>query len=148
MSRIGGTRILVAVLALLAYASIPATEATAKKKSRIVQSQARWVAFDTAEATVTVKIVKAGKIADKQQKKQVRKGKEVVFDVKPEGSVLTRTTVAINGMKADLAEIEVGRSVRIYWVSDESKPHGRFARKIDVVFTRKELEERYGVQDE
>ena len=148
MIRIPAAPVLVAVFALMLAPIILTPEASAQTKSRIVQSQARWVAFDPAEKTVTVKIVRAGKIADKQQRKEVKKGREVVFDVKPEGSVLTRTTVAINGMKADLAEIEVGRSVRIYWVSDESKPHGRFARKIDVVFSRKELEERYGVQDE
>lgn len=148
MIRIPAARTLVAVLALTLAPSILTSEAWAQTKSRIVQSQARWVAFDPAEKTVTVKIVRAGKIADKQQRKEVKKGREVIFDVKPEGSVLTRTTVAINGMKAELAGIEVGKNVRLYWVTDESQPHGRFARKIDVVFSRKELEERYGVKDE
>jgi len=140
------TRIIGSVMALLLVSL--ASDGLAQSKSRSVQTQARWVAFDAEAKTVTVKVVKAGKIRDKEQRKQVKKGKEVVFDVKPEGSVLTRTTVAINGIKSELTDIEVGKSVNVYWVADASKPSGRFARKIDVLFSRKELEERYGAQDE
>ena len=140
------TRIIGSVMALLLVSL--ASEGFAQSKTRSVPPQARWVAFDPAAKTVTVKVVKAGKIRDKEQRKQVKKGKEVVFDVKPEGSVLTRTTVAINGIKSELTDIEVGKSVNVYWVADASKPSGRFARKIDVLFSRKELEERYGAQDE
>ena len=139
-------RVVGSVVALLLLGGT--SEAVAQSKSKSVQTQARWVAFDSDAKTVTVKVVKAGKIRDKQQRKQVKKGKEVVFDVKPEGSVLTRTTVAINGIKSELSDIEVGKSVNVYWVVDPAKPSGRFARKIDVLFSRKELEERYGTQDE
>ena len=134
-------------LLLVALVICVAAPAAAEKKSRSVQTDARFVAFDPEAKTVTVKVTKPGKISDRAQRKQVRSGKEVVFDVVPEGSVLTRTTVAINGMKSELTDIDPGRRVYVYWVSDAEKPTGRFARKIDVIFTAEEFEERYGVQD-
>jgi hypothetical protein len=136
-----------AVLAAAVLSPLVAGEADAQNKSKTVQSEARWVSFDAEAKTVTVKIIKPGKIRDKQQRKQVRSGKQVVFDVTPEGSVLTRTTVAINGMKSEFADIKPGKSVYVYWKPDEAKPHGRYARKIDVIFSREEFEARYGIKD-
>jgi len=144
-SRLG---LVFATLLALLVVQLTAGESVAQGKSKSIQSEARWVSFDADAKTATVKIVKPGKIRDKQQRKQVRPGKQVVFDITPEGSVLTRTTVAINGMKSEFADIEPGKRVYVYWKVDEAKPHGRYARKIDVIFTREEFEARYKVEDE
>ncbi|MEE2662528.1 MAG: hypothetical protein VX681_00295 [Myxococcota bacterium] len=144
-SRLG---IVLATLAAVLLAQLPAGESAAQRKSKSIQSEARWVSFDAEAKTATVKIVKPGKIRDKQQRKQIKAGKQVVFDVTPEGSVLTRTTVAINGMKSEFADIKPGKRVYVYWSVDEARPHGRYARKIDVIFSREELEARYGAEDE
>ena len=38
--------------------------------------------------------------------------------------------------------------MNVYWGPDEKHAGQRFARKIDVVFSREELEERYGITDD
>jgi hypothetical protein len=124
-----------------------APEANAEKKHKSVQTEAKWVSFDAEAKQVTIKVVKPGKIKDKKLKKEFKKGKKVTLDVTPEGSIMTRTTVAVNGMKSEIEKIPVGKRVYVYWVVDDSKPSGRFARKIDVIFSAEELAERYGFKD-
>ena len=64
---------------------------------------------------------------------RTQKGKPATFNVIAEGSILTRTSVAINGRKGALTDIEEGKSLIIYWQPDAKNEGARFARKIDVV---------------
>ena len=75
---------------------------------------------------------------------KLKKGKEASFNVIPEGSILKRTSVAINGKKGELKDIPEGKTVNIYWVPDPKDPSKRFARKIDVILSEEELDARYG----
>jgi hypothetical protein len=111
------------------------------RKSKSTQNEAEWIAFDAEAKTVTVKITKSGKGPNK---KLLKKKKEATFNVIPEGSILTRTSVAINGVKGELTDIPAGKTVLIYWVPDEKKEGEFFARKIDVIFSEEELDEKYG----
>ena len=96
------------------------------------------MAFDAEAEQITVKVRKTGK--GKDAKKMLKKGKEAVFHVKPEGSVLTRTTVKVNGKAGKLTDIPEGKRVMIYWQAKDGAPH---ARSIDVVFSEEELNERF-----
>jgi hypothetical protein len=117
-----------------------AGEADAKGKS--TQTEAEWINFDAAANTVTVKVLKPGRTPE--AKKMLTKNKEATFAVKPEGSVLTRTTVAINGVKGEITDIPKGKTVNIYWRPDETDPNVMRARKIDVILSDAELDEKYG----
>ncbi len=138
-----------AVLALAAAAPfVVAEEASAKKAGKTVANEAKWIGFDAGSNTVQVKIMKKGRgnrTLVKQFKKEVKKGKDVTFNVIPTGSVLTRTTVAINGVKGELTDIKPDKRIVIYWVEDPKKPGELFARKIDVVLSEEELDARYEV---
>lgn len=125
---------------------VVAEQAAAKKEGKTVANEAKWVGFDAASSTVTVKIMKKGrgnKGLVKQFKSEVKKGKDVTFNVIPTGSVLTRTTVAINGVKGELTDIKVDKRVVVYWLEDPKKPGELFARKIDVVLSEEEFSRRY-----
>lgn len=135
---------LVAALAVtiaLAFAST----ASAQGDQKTVQNEAQFVKFDEATNTVTVKILKPGK-GNKNLMKQfdsaVKKGKDATFNVIPTGSVLTRTSVAINGMKGEMKDLQAGKTVQIYWLEDPKKKGELFARKIDVVLSDEELDKR------
>ena len=139
------SRILVAGLALaFAFAVVPDSADAQKKKAKSTQSEAEWLTYDEAGQTVTVKIKKPGKGPNK---KMVKKNREQVFNVKAEGSILVRTSVAINGKRAELKEIPEGKTVLIYWVPDEQNDGQLFARKVDVIFSEEELNERYNITD-
>jgi hypothetical protein len=116
-----------------------ATSALAQGKGKSVQTEAEWIAYDAAAKTVTVKVKKPGRGEDA---KRLKKNKEATFKVKPEGSVLTRTTVTINGMKAELTDMPVGKTVNIYWRPDPNDDTVMFARKIDAILSEAELDER------
>jgi hypothetical protein len=115
--------------------------APAGAKERSTQTEARWISFDAEKETVEVKVQKPGKGPNA---KLMRSGKEVTFNVKPEGSVLTRTNVSINGKRGELKDIPAGKQVNVYWVPDEKKKDEFFARKIDVVLSEEELDALYG----
>ncbi len=131
----------VALLAAVATVGV-AGEAAAQSKGKSVQTEAEWIKFDAEAKNITVKVRKAGKRV-KVKEAVIKQGKEATFDVKPEGSVLTRTTVKVNGRRGEIADIPAGKRVNIYWVVDEAKPTKRFARTIDVTFTEEELNERF-----
>ena len=101
---------LAAVALVIAFQAAVAAEAHAKGKS--VQTEAEWIKFDPEAKTVTVKVVKPGRGDDA---KKLKRNKEATFAVKPEGSVLTRTTVAINGVKGEISDIPEGKTVNVYW---------------------------------
>jgi hypothetical protein len=125
-------------LALIAFI---APVAEAQKKTKSTQNEAEWIAYDPAAKTVNVKITSTGKGPNK---KLLKRGKEATFNVIPEGSILTRTSVAINGVKGEITDISAGKTVNIYWVPDPKKDGELFARKIDVIMSEEELDERYG----
>ena len=140
--RLPGKTLAVLTVASFALAfAAPVAPAAAAKKAKSTQNEAEWVAYDAAAKTVTVKITKKGKGPNKNL---LKTRKEATFNVIPEGSVLTRTTVAINGVKSELTDIPAGKTVLIYWVPDPNKEGELFARKIDVIFSEQELDEMYG----
>jgi hypothetical protein len=109
-------------------AALPA--AAAEPKSKQVETEAEFVSFDEAAKTVTVKVRKPG---NAPKALAVRQGKEAVFKVKPEGSVLVRTTVKMqDGTAGSFKDLEPGRKVRVFWVADPDDPKGRMARSISV----------------
>lgn len=131
-----------AVALALSLAAVLAPDAQAAK-AKSTQTEARWIKFDAASKTVVVKVDKS----KGPNQKEFKKGTEVTFNVKPEGSILTRTSVAINGVKGELGDIPAGKQVNVYWVPDEKKKGEFFARKIDVVLSEEELEERFGAAE-
>ena len=129
-------------LASFAFAFVASISPVAEaKKSKSTQNEAEWIAYDAAAKTVTVKIMKKGKGPNS---KLLKTKKEATFNVIPEGSVLTRTTVTINGIKSELQDISEGKTVLIYWVPDPNKEGELFARKIDAILSEEEMDEKYG----
>jgi hypothetical protein len=138
----------VPALALALATGVYATAANAQGNQKSVQNEAQFVKFDEATNTVTVKILKKGKgnaELMKQFDEQVKNGKDATFNVIPTGSVLTRTSVAVNGVKGEMKDLQAGKKVLIYWVEDPKKKGELFARKIDVVLSEEELDKRYEV---
>ena len=83
-------RALIAVAALaVVLTAFSACPAHAQKKAKVKQVQGQYLSFDEATSTIKVK----------------EKGKEQVYTVKPEGSILTRTAVKINGHGAKITEL-------------------------------------------
>jgi hypothetical protein len=136
------TTLTVAAFALAFVASAPGVAEARKSKS--TQNEAQWIAFDPAAKTITVKITKKGKGPNKDL---LKPRKEATFNVIPEGSVLTRTTVKINGMKAELQDIPEGKTVLIYWIPDESKEGELFARSINAIMSDDEFDAKYGTDE-
>jgi hypothetical protein len=131
-------RAALASFALVFVSTVAAEALAAPPKS--TQTEARFVSFDATKNTVTVK-------ADKSKgpnSKELKKGKEATFNVIPEGSILTRTSVAINGKKGEVADIPAGKQVNVYWIPDPKKDGEMFAKKIDVVLSEEELDALYG----
>jgi len=124
---------------------VPAAAFAQKGKAKSTQTEARWISFDAAAKTVVVKVQKPGKGPNK---KMMKKNKEATFRVVPEGSILKRTSVAVNGKKGEITDIPEGKQVNIYWVPDEENDGGFFARKIDVVLSEEEIDKRWGTEGE
>jgi hypothetical protein len=123
---------------LLAPGAVSAAEKT-------TQTEARWMGYDAATKTVKVKVDKPGKGPNKDK---LKRNQEVSFRVVPEGSVLVRTSVAINGVKGELTDIPADKKVNVYWLPDPENKDGYFARKIDVVLSEEELDKRYPDADQ
>jgi len=111
------------------------------KKTKSIKTEATFIAYDAEAKTLEVKVKKKGKKPENKALK-LKTGKKATFKVKPEGSVLTRTSVTLDGRRADINEIETGQFLIIYWVPDESDPDARFARKIDMVLSAAEMDAR------
>jgi hypothetical protein len=114
--------------------------APAGAAEKTTQTEARWIAYDAATKSVKVKVDKPGKGPNKDK---LKRNQEVSFRVVPEGSVLVRTSVAINGVKGELTDIPADKKVNVYWLPDPENKDGYFARKIDVVLSEEELDKRY-----
>ena len=108
-------------------ATLAASPGGAQGKTRVKKAEGRFVAFDPEASTVTVRV----------------KGKETVYDVKADGSVMTRTTVSMNATPARVPDIPPGVPVIVYYVppdADGKKAGQRsFARKIDAPKIPKEF---------
>jgi len=130
-------RLAATVAAFFAAVLIGAPAGAAEKTT---QTEARWIAYDAATKSVKVKVDKPGKGPNKDK---LKRNQEVSFRVVPEGSVLVRTSVAINGVKGELTDIPADKKVNVYWLPDPDNKDGYFARKIDVVLSEEELDKRY-----
>lgn len=122
-----------------------ATAAHAQGDQKSVQNEAQFVKYDEATSSVVAKIVKKGKgnaALLKQFDDKLKNGKETTFNVIPTGSVLARTSVAVNGMKGEIKDLQPGKTILIYWIEDPKKKGELFARKIDVVLSEDEQEKR------
>jgi hypothetical protein len=135
--RIAVRRLALAGLAVTFAASLSIASADAAEKT--TQSEAKWIGYDAATKSVKVKIDRPGTGPNKDK---LKKNQEVSFRVVPEGSVLTRTSVAINGVKGELTDIPVDKRVNIYWLPDPENKDGFFARKIDVILSDEEQDRR------
>ncbi len=133
--RVIGFAAAVAVAGLIAAGSALAAE------PKSTRNEAEWVVYDAAAKTVKMKIKKLGLGPSAAQ---LKVGQEAVFNVQPEGSVLTRTSVAVNGKKGALTDIKPGKTVLVYWIPDPKDAKALFAKKIDVILSEQELDERYG----
>ena len=136
--RVIGSLAAAVVAGLLVFAAVPSAIA---KEAKSTRNEAEWVSFDAAVKTVTLKVKKVG---DGPGAATLKVGQQAVFNVQPEGTVLTRTSVAINGKKGALTDIPTGKTVIVYWVPDVKDAKARFARKIDVILSEQELDEKYG----
>jgi len=124
---------------VLAVAGALATEAQAGPP-KSTQTEARFIAFDAAKNTVSVKPDKS----KGPNSKMLKRGQDATFNVIPEGSILKRTSVAINGKKGEIKDIPAGKQVNVYWIPDPKKDGELFAKKIDVVLSEEELDALYG----
>jgi hypothetical protein len=114
---------------LLAVAVVQA--AAAEPKSKQIETEAVFKSFDAAKKTITVTVIKPGQNVPGLDK--LKKGKDAVFNVNDEGSVLTRTTVKLlTGQAATFTQLEAGKKVKIFWVPDEKKKGERFARSVSI----------------
>ena len=121
-------RALVAVAALaVVLSAFGAGPAYAQKKAKPKQVQGQYLSFDAATNTIKVK----------------EKGKERTYTVKPEGSILTRTAVKINGHGAKITELPPNSRIILYWMPDEKDPKQRFARTIDAPNIPEDLQEEF-----
>ena len=119
-NRICALAALVAVVALLG-----ATVASQAAETKTERTNGRLVSADASAKTIVVK----------------EKGKEQTYGVTPEGTVLTRTTVTMNGKAAPFTELKPGMIVIVYWKPDAADSSKRYARKIDVPKIPKEFQE-------
>jgi len=107
-----------AVLVAFAIASPVRAEETKSERSN-----GKFVSYDAAAQSI---VVKEG-------------GKDQAYQVKAEGSVLTRTTLTMNGRVARFDDLKPGMIAIVYWKPDAADAAKRLARKIDVPKIPKEF---------
>jgi len=135
------TRALIGALAMGLFVSVLGASPALAAKAKSVQTEAKFVSYDAATKTMVARVKKTGK-KPKNKALKLKKGKEAEFKVKPEGSVLTRTSVTLNGKRAAITDIPKNKTINIYWVPDDANADKRFARKIDMILNDEELEAR------
>lgn len=116
---------LLGVLFVFGFVAVVAAPAAAEPKSK--RSEGRLVAFDAEADTITVKV----------------KGKDELFHVKSEGTVLTRTSVTLNGRPAKLADLPPKAPVIVYWRENAGDKDRKDARKVDAPHIPEDLLEEY-----
>ncbi len=134
-----GFAVLAAITLALFMSTLSTAPAEAAKKAKSTKSEGKFIEFNADDSTVTIKIKKAGK-RPKNKKLKLKSGKKEVFRVKPDGSVLTRTSVTFDARPFPIRNIKENTSVIIYWIPDEKNADGRYAKKIDLVLSDEELE--------
>ena len=129
----GIQRVRLGVVAVAAVLFVWAgTAQAADPKSKQIETEAEFVSYDAAAKAITVKVRKPGKAPENKALK-LRNGEEAKFNVKPEGSVLVRTTVKLqNGTAGSFDDLEAGRKVRVFWIEDPADKKARQARSISV----------------
>jgi hypothetical protein len=137
IQRAGGF-LVAAVLA--AFVLAVGSPAPAQKAGKMNQIEADWVVYDAPTQMIKVKVYK---VREGPQAKELKAGQEATFKVKAEGSVLSRTSVKVNGRAGKLTDINAGKRVILYWMPDDADKTAKFARTIDVTFSEEELDERY-----
>ncbi|CAG0967708.1 hypothetical protein GPROT1_01315 [Gammaproteobacteria bacterium] len=105
-----------AVVGMAFAALLAASPAQAQDKGKTERSNARVDKYDAAAATLVIK----------------DKGKETTFNVKAEGTVLTRTTVTMNARPAKLDDLKPNQVVVVYWRPNDANAEQKDARKIDI----------------
>lgn len=100
----------------------PVRAADASKSER---SNGKFVSYDAAAQSIAIK----------------EGGKEQTYQVKAEGSVLTRTTLTMNGKVAHFEDLKPGMIVIVYWKPDATDATRRNARKVDAPKVPKEFQE-------
>jgi hypothetical protein len=138
-SRLLAVAFCAAALALLVSPLFVGSALAAKSKS--IKTEAKFVSYDDSTKTMTVKVKSTGK-KPKNKALKLKNGKEAEFRIKPDGSILTKTSVTLNGKRSAIGEIPKGKTINIYWVPDEKDENVRFARKIDMILSDEELEAR------
>jgi hypothetical protein len=107
----------IALVALWVVGGVVSASADDAVKTESQRTAGKFVKWDKDAGTVLVK----------------EKGKDVLFSVIAEGSVLTRTTVTVKAKPAKLADLQEGQIVVVYWRPAASDPNKKDARKIDAV---------------
>jgi hypothetical protein len=118
--RRGAALVGIAVTALVALAVAAPVRAEEAKSER---ATGKLVSYDAAAQSIVVK----------------ESGKDLAYQVKAEGSVLTRTTLTMNGKVAKYDDLKPGMIVIVYWKPDAADAAKRLARKIDVPKIPREL---------
>ena len=127
-------------LAILAGVGLSLAVSDAFAQGGQIETEAEFAGFSADDATVTVKITKPGKAVKGME--ALRKGREATFKVKPEGSVVSRTTVKLqDGRAGKLEDLQTGSRVRIFWVQDKADANARFARSIAVYLSIEDVSE-------
>jgi len=89
------------------------------------RSNGKFVSYDVARQSIAIK----------------EAGREQTYQVKAEGSVLTRTTLTMNGKVAKFEDLKPGMIVIVYWKPDTADANKRNARKVDAPKVPKEFQE-------
>ncbi len=95
------------------------------EETKSERSSGKLVSYDPAAQSIVVK----------------ESGKDQAYQVKAEGSVLTRTTLTMNGKVAKYDELKPGMIVIVYWKPDAADATRRLARKIDAPKIPREFQE-------
>jgi hypothetical protein len=113
----------VALAGFVAVAVAAPVRAAGEIKSE--RSNGKFISYDAAAQSIAIR----------------EGGKEQTYQVKAEGTVLTRTTLTMNGKVAKFEELKPGMIVIVYWKPDPADATRRNARKVDAPKVPKEFQE-------
>jgi len=119
-----GARLCAGALAVL-VALAGAMPVRAADEGKSERSNGKFVSYDAARQSIAIK----------------EAGREQTYQVKAEGSVLTRTTLTMNGKVAKFEDLKPGMIVIVYWKPDTADANKRNARKVDAPKVPKEFQE-------
>lgn len=126
-----------AALAALGWV-VAAPVPPAQAKSRQIETEAEFVAYDAALKAISVRVIKTG-ARPRDKALALKKGREQIFSVVPAGSVLVRTTVKNqDGTAGSFDDLQPGRRVRVFWLAEDGQ---RKARSVSVYVPAEEVGE-------